>query len=225
MTAIDGGDRATILAHYYRAMAGRADTWRTRMDTTTNWAIGATAAGASFVIANPAVPHYALVIAPLLTFCFLALEARRLTFYHLWQQRVLLVERGLIRPALWAGHDSSSLDAPIDDEAFVRELDPQLGSTVPTMPLAKAAARRLRRIYLYLLLAQQAAWIVKLGIHPTRARSLSEILERASTAGVSGAVWIGLSVLGLLVAAGVAFTMGSRSSSGPSARDSRTASA
>ncbi len=38
---IDPRDRTTILVHYYRAMVGRADIWRTRMDTTTNWAIGA----------------------------------------------------------------------------------------------------------------------------------------------------------------------------------------
>ena len=40
---MDSRDRSTILIHYYRAMVGRADVWRMRMDATTNWAIGATA--------------------------------------------------------------------------------------------------------------------------------------------------------------------------------------
>ena len=100
---VDSGSRTTILVHYYRAMVGRADVWRTRMDTTTHWAIGATAAIMSFTLSNASVPHYVAGIATLMTLSFLLLEARRLTFYHLWQQRVLLLERGLVRPALWSG--------------------------------------------------------------------------------------------------------------------------
>jgi uncharacterized membrane protein len=208
MMALDGRDRTTILAHYYRAMVGRADMWRTRMDTTTNWAIGATAAVVSFVIGNASVPHYATVIAPLLTLCFLALEARRLTFYQLWQGRVLLIERGMIRPALWSGLDQPPETQPIDEGAFARELDAHLGSTVPTMPILKAAARRLRRIYVYLFAAHEAAWIVKLASHPSQAKTLSEIVERAGTAGIPGPVWLGLSLFSLLAAAVVAAAMG-----------------
>ena len=51
---------------------------------------GATAAIISFALGNAAVPHYVVFIASLMTLSFLLLEARRLTFYHLWQQRVLL---------------------------------------------------------------------------------------------------------------------------------------
>ena len=69
-----GGDRTTVLVHYYRAMVGRADIWRMRMDTTANWAIGATAAIVSFGLGNRETPHYVLVIAPLLTLAFLMLE-------------------------------------------------------------------------------------------------------------------------------------------------------
>ena len=60
MTEIDSRDRITILIHYYRAMVGRADVWRTRMDATTNWAIGATAAVISFALGNVSVPHYVI---------------------------------------------------------------------------------------------------------------------------------------------------------------------
>jgi len=206
MAPIEPRDRSAILIHFYRAMVGRADMWRMRMDTTANWAIGATAAVISFAIGNASVPHYAVFMAPLLTLCFLMLEARRLTFYHLWQQRVLLMERGLVRPALWAGED----DAPAmeSDEDFVRALDPQLGATVPTMPLIKAAARRLRRIYVYLFVAQEVAWIVKLASHPTQATSLSEIVSRAGTAGVPGLFWFLLSLVALAAAVVVATTMG-----------------
>lgn len=155
-------DRTTILVHYYRAMVGRADIWRLRMDTTINWAIGATA----------------------ITLSFLLLEARRLTFYHLWQGRVLLLEKELVRPAL-----SSAEEGRSDLEA---QLGPQLGRTIPTMPLGKAAARRLRRIYLYLFAAQLLAWVVKLSSHPEPASSMEVLVDRAGTGPVPGWAVVGL---------------------------------
>ena len=94
---LDTGSRTTILIHYYRAMVGRADTWRVRMDTTTNWAIGATAALVSFCLGATEIPHYVVFLSSFLTVIFLLLEARRLTFYHLWQQRFRQRFRWLLR--------------------------------------------------------------------------------------------------------------------------------
>ena len=42
----------------------------------------------------------------------------------------------------------------------------------------EAAARRLRRIYVYLFIAQQVAWLVKLSSQPTQARSIAEAVAR-----------------------------------------------
>ena len=147
---VESKDRSAILIHYYRAMVGRADVWRTRMDTTTNWAIGATAAISSFTLGAAEVPHFVIYIGVLMTFAFLQLEARRLTFYHLWQQRVLLLENGLIRAALEmaplgkgednegpVGEDSASELASTD---LVRELDDHLGRTVPSRPRTTSPA-------------------------------------------------------------------------------------
>lgn len=155
MASIDSRDRATIFIHFYRAMVGRADIWRMRMDATTNWAIGTTAAVVCFALGNAGLPHYAVLLALLLTLCFLMLEARRLTFYHLWQRRVLQLEDGMMRPALHAPPDGGSIEL---DEDLVDALDQGLGHTVPTMPILKATARRLRRVYLYLFAAQWLAW-------------------------------------------------------------------
>ena len=153
---IEQRERSTILAHYYRAMVGRADVWRMRMDTTTNWAIGATAAVISFALGNDGVPHYVVYIATLMTLAFLQLEARRLTFYHLWQQRVLLLENGLIRTALRLepvegdALESPPLERGCDSgsglDGLARALDVHLGQTVPSMSRTKAVARRLRRV-------------------------------------------------------------------------------
>ncbi len=190
--SLDEGTRATILIHTYRAMVGRADIWRMRMDTTTNWSIGTTAAVASFALGNAEVPHYVVHIASFLTVIFLLLESRRLTFYHLWQQRVLLLERSLIASAV-----SSAPPSPEAFRALEQQLGPQLGTTVPSMSRTKAAARRLRRVYVYLFAAQLLAWILKLASQPTQTASLSEIVARAHVGSLPGAV--------LFVASGAAF--------------------
>jgi uncharacterized membrane protein len=181
---IDAGDRTTILVHYYRAMVGRADIWRMRLDATTNWAIGATAAVATLALGNASVPHYGVFIATLLTVCFLLLEARRLTFYHLWQQRVLLLERGLIAPAVVPGSEPAGLES----------LGLGLGRTVPSMSLGKAVARRLRRVYLFLFGAQLLAWLLKLASDPSPAEDLADLVARAGLGAVPGSVVLGLAV-------------------------------
>jgi uncharacterized membrane protein len=200
---IDPRDRNAILAHYYRAMVGRADIWRTRMDATTNWAIGATAALISFTLGNAATPHFVVYIAVLLTLSFLFLEARRLTFYHLWQQRVLILEEGLIRPAL-----RSQTTGSTDEFDLESALVPQLGRTVPSMPLTKAIARRLRRIYLYLFGVQLLAWILKLSSQPTPVASFRELVSRADVGALPGEVFFAISALGFLAVMAFAFMRG-----------------
>ena len=200
---IDRSDRNTVLAHYYRAMVGRADIWRTRMDATTNWAIGATAAVLSFALGNAGTPHYVVFFAVLLTLSFLFLEARRLTFYHLWQQRVLLLEEGFIRPALHSGEGESADRASIESA-----LDGHLGRTVPTMPIAKAVARRLLRIYLYLFAVQIFGWLFKLANQPETTSSIDEIVSRAHVGVLSGEAVLAVALVGFLALAGFAVMRG-----------------
>jgi uncharacterized membrane protein len=206
---LDDGIRATLLIHYYRAMVGRADIWRTRMDATTNWSIGATAAFLSFALGNAASPHYVIHIAAFLTVIFLFLEARRLTFYHLWQQRVLVLERVLIRPA--TRPDGVDATTRIALEDLERELAPEFGTTIPKMSLAKATARRLRRVYIYLFAVQLLAWLLKLSSHPVPVTSASELVSRAAIGALPGLGTLGVSAVGFLLAAGLAVAMGSTS--------------
>jgi uncharacterized membrane protein len=112
----------------------------------------------SFVLGDPEAPASALSIAFVLTFVFMLLEARRLTFYHLWQRRVLLLERILVRPAL-AGEAAGGEEAEAAEQEL---LNAHLGRTVPAMPLRKAVARRFRRVYLFLFGVQALALALKL---------------------------------------------------------------
>jgi len=199
---LEGRDRATVLIHYYRGMVGRADVWRMRMDATSNWALGATAAVISFSLGNSSAPHYVVHMAALMTLGFLLLEARRLTFYHLWQQRVLRLEEGLIAPAMVGDQEA------VVPEGVTAALLADLGRTVPTMPLSKAVARRLRRVYLYVFSIQFFAWGLKLGSHPTPSESASEWVARAAAGPFSGPAFIALSVGLLTLAILLAITRG-----------------
>ena len=214
--AVDGSDRAMVATHYYRAMVGRADIWRLRMDTTTNWAIGTTAGVLSLALGSEASPHAVILIAPLMTISFLALEARRLTFYHLWQARVLRLERALVEPAL-AGPRGDAVAAP-GDPATVAALVDDLGRTIPTMSRWKAAARRLRRIYLYLLAFQLVAWGWKLSIHPTPADDLALLVARAAIGPVPGSVVALGVVTSMLAALALAVFLGGHSTAGGPSR-------
>ena len=200
MHPLDASSRTTILAHYYRAMIGRADVWRTRMDTTTNWAIVSMAAVLSFTLGSADVPHHVVLIAPTMTAVFMMLEARRLTFYHLWQQRALLLEAGLLRPALAEGEAAIGPD-------LARELEPHLGRTAPVMPLWKAVARRLRRVYLYLFLVQLLAWLLKLA-DPAGNTATGPFLARARIGAVPGEAVFALAGASVLLAAGTAWALG-----------------
>lgn len=173
------------------------------MDATTNWAIGATAALISFTLGNVATPHFVVYIAVLLTLSFLFLEARRLTFYHLWQQRVLMLEQGLVRPAL-----RSETSVSHDEFDLESVLTPQLGRTIPSMPIAKAIARRLRRIYLYLFGVQLLAWVLKLSSQPTPASSFHELVSRADVGAIPGEIFFATSGVGFLAVVAFALMRG-----------------
>ena len=71
------GISEVTLAHIYRAEVARSTEWRTRLDTTTNWAITVAAAVVSFSFSAPASPHPTLLAGALLVFTFLVVDNYR----------------------------------------------------------------------------------------------------------------------------------------------------
>jgi uncharacterized membrane protein len=57
---------ATAMVHFYRAEVSRANTWRTRLDATTNWAVITTAAALTFAFSSAHNPHFVLLLVSLL---------------------------------------------------------------------------------------------------------------------------------------------------------------
>ena len=69
------------MVHFYRGEVTRANTWRNRLDTTTNWAVVTTGATLSFAFSLPTNPHFVILINTVLVGFFLFMEARRYRYF------------------------------------------------------------------------------------------------------------------------------------------------
>src|SRR4051812_40623010 len=74
---LSGTEFTTAMVHFYRGEIQRANTWRNRLDTTTNWAIVTTGAAISFALSSANNSHVILLIEMLMVLIFLWIEARR----------------------------------------------------------------------------------------------------------------------------------------------------
>jgi uncharacterized membrane protein len=200
-------DFNTAMVHFYRGEVSRSNTWRSRLDTTTNWAVVTTGASISFAFSDPNHPPTVLLINTLLILLFLFIEARRYRYYELFSYRVRLMEvnffAGLLSPPFvpkpdWADKVTESLKAP----------------RFP-ITLLEAFGRRYRRNYWPIFLILAASWLLKIGIHPQPVANLAEFYEQSAIGPVPPAVVLALGVVFniALIATGL-LTAGLRQSSG-----------
>ena len=175
----------TAIVHLYRGEVARSDRWRTRLDTTTNWALTTSAAVVSFGIGNPGSPHITFILGIALVSVFLLLEARRYRYYDLWIRRVRLLEHGYFVPTL--------RQEPLDPDAL-RELASEISRPQIQLSLLSAITTRLNRAYAPMFLILIGAWGVKLYSHPARPESFHEFVYRARVGALSG--WVALAVMG-----------------------------
>src|SRR5262245_17025546 len=96
----DASNLNTAMVHLYRAEVTRANSWRARLDVTTNWALLSTAAAISFAFGQQNTHHSVIILNTLLITLFLFLEARRYRYYELWSYRVRLMESDFFAPLL-----------------------------------------------------------------------------------------------------------------------------
>src|SRR5258708_7007262 len=61
----------TAMIHFYRGEVQRSNTWRNRLDTTTNWAVLTAGATLSFVFSSQSNPHFVIPINSILVAIFL----------------------------------------------------------------------------------------------------------------------------------------------------------
>jgi uncharacterized membrane protein len=168
----------TAMVHLFRAEVQRANMWRQRLDTTTNWAVVTTGASLSIGFAQSEINHIVILLNVVLVTIFLFIEARRYRYYELWSYRVRLMETDFFAAMLVPPFHPSADWA----EALAENL------LHPHFPISmwEALGRRLRRNYLAIYSVIAAAWIVKLALLPTAVTTWREFSQRATVGRVAG---------------------------------------
>jgi uncharacterized membrane protein len=165
-------DFTTAMVHFFRAEISRANVWRQRLDTTTNWAVVTTAAALSIAFGQQQENYAVILLNILLVTLFWVIEARRYRYYEVWSSRVRLMETDFF---------AAMLVPPFGpDPDWAESLAENL--LHPHFPISnwEALGRRLRRNYMYLYAIMGLALMAKLWLHPEPAQSVSEVFDRAS---------------------------------------------
>lgn len=169
------------MIHFYRGEVQRSNTWRNRLDTTTNWAVLTAGATLSFAFSSPSNPHFVIPINSLLVAIFLLMEARRYRYYEIWSSRVRVLETGYFAQML-------SPDGIEPDRTWAEHLASDLITPHFTISEWEAIGRRLRRNYLWIFALLALSWNLKVYLHPLPAHSFETFLDRATVGLVPGAM-------------------------------------
>lgn len=182
------------MIHFYRGEVQRSNTWRNRLDTTTNWAVLTAGATLSFVFSSPSNPHFVIPINSILVAIFLLMEARRYRYYEIWSSRVRVIETGYFAQML-------APESIPPDEAWAEHLAADLITPHFTITEWEAVGRRLRRNYLWIFALLALSWNLKVYLHPLPARDFNAFIDRATVGVVPG--WA-VFVVGVLFNAAIA---------------------
>jgi len=182
----------TTLAHLYRGEMYRSKVWRTRLDTTTNWAVATTGIALSVTFSNADISPVPLLLVALLVSIFLGIEARRYRYFDIWRTRVRLLEVCFYGPLL--------VGEPISTENRWNEVLAQDYRDIRFhINFWEAAGRRLRRNYIWIFTIIGISYLSKIAIHPKPARTVGEFLDRAAMGPVPGWVVLAIGMLGYAV--------------------------
>lgn len=183
----------TAMVHFFRAEIQRANVWRQRLDTTTNWAVVATGAAVSIAFSQPGVHHGVIILNTLLITWFLFMEARRYRYYELWSYRIRLMETDFYAAMLVPPFHPS----PEWAESLAENL------LMPRFPISmwEAFGRRLRRNYLWIYGILGASWLAKSYLFPQPAADFAEFIQRGNVGPISGqlVIMLGMVYYGFLV--------------------------
>lgn len=176
----------TVLAHFHRAEIARMGSWRDRIDRTSNWAITVVAAMLSVSLSTPNSHHGVLLVAILLVFLLLRIEARRYRFFDVYRARVRQFER----------YYFAQIFSPAPDFAANWQQILGEGLREPRFHIsyADAFSRRLRRTYIWMFAILLGAWILKIStpalqddqVKTELVRSLREAISNAALGPIPG---------------------------------------
>jgi uncharacterized membrane protein len=177
------------LAHLYRGEVYRSTAWRTRLDSTTNWAVVTTGIALSATFSSAEASPLPMVLVGLIVSVFLLFEARRYRYFNVWRARARLLETDFYAPMIRG--EGVQLGAGWAHLLAKDYCDPRYH-----ISFARAIGRRLRRTYAWIFVIQAVAYYGKLAIHPVPLTTLADLWQRAAIGPIPGS---------LVVVAGVLF--------------------
>lgn len=170
-TPVTRAEYIAAIVHLYRGELYRANSWRIRLDNTTNWAVLTTAGLLSFSFSEAAHSHWILLMGIALITVFWGFEARRYRFADVWYVRVRKIEENFYGPLLRRD--------PVSPE---REWGKLVAEDLfrPRFKITRLCALRTRllRNYWAIYVVLLFAWVTKLFSQPQPARAWAEIKRR-----------------------------------------------
>jgi len=154
------------LAHLYRGEVYRSTAWRTRLDSTTNWAVVTTGIALSATFSSAQASPLPMVLVGLIVSVFLLFEARRYRYFNVWRARTRLLETDFFAP-------------------MIRGEGIRLGAGWTEL-LAKDY---------WIFMIQAVAYCGKLAIHPAPLTTLADLWERAAIGPIPGGLVVVAGVL------------------------------
>jgi uncharacterized membrane protein len=176
-----GAAEIGAIAHLYRGEMYRSKIWRTRLDTSTNWAVVTTGIAISATYSSVAASPLPMVLVSFLVAVFLIFEARRYRYFDVWRTRVRVMETCFYGPILRGQGlrmDNGWGEVLADDYADVHF----------HITIFEAAGRRLRRNYSWIFAVQIVSYWGKIGIHPTPIASLHDLWARTAVGPLPGQI-------------------------------------
>jgi uncharacterized membrane protein len=173
-TPITRAEYIAAVVHMYRGELYRANSWRMRLDTTTNWAILTTAGLLTFSFGPGTHTHWVMLLGMPLIMVFHAIEARRYRFADVWRGRVRMIEENFYGPIL--RRDPVSPERNWGKLVAEDLLRPRL-----KMSRLEALRNRFTRNYWAIYAALVGFWIAQIYIRPAPAHSFDELRERLTT--------------------------------------------
>jgi uncharacterized membrane protein len=174
-----GTAEITALSHLYRGELYRSTVWRTRLDTTTNWAVVTTGIALSLTFSSETASPLPLVLVGLLVTTFLSIEARRYRFFDFWRMRAHVFECQFFGPILRG--QGVRTDNGWNEILYQDYTRPNLH--ISTL---EAVGRRLRRNYGWIFMIQVVSYVGKLLIHPVPIEHISDVWQRAAVGPIPG---------------------------------------
>ncbi|MFQ5864721.1 MAG: DUF2270 domain-containing protein [bacterium] len=168
-----------VLAHLYRGELYRSKVWRTRLDTTTNWAVATTGIALSVTFSNAENSPLPLILIGLLVIVFMLIEARRYRYFDIWRTRVRLLEVCFYGPIL----RGEGVDVENEWNKVLASDYKQLRFHISFL---EAIGRRIRRNYAWIFIILGISYLAKILIHPSQISTLEELGTRAAIGPLPG---------------------------------------